>query len=49
MDHEHANRIRDYLTQKKMKYLIDDGFLKVLNGMTTTEEVIRVVTGAETL
>ncbi|AXI09694.1 type II secretion system protein GspE [Oceanobacillus zhaokaii] len=34
--------IRDYAKQMGMPFLIDDGLLKVAQGLTTTEEVLRV-------
>ncbi|RDW21563.1 GspE/PulE family protein [Oceanobacillus chungangensis] len=34
--------IRDYVNRKRMPFLIDDGLLKVAQGLTTTEEVLRV-------
>ncbi|WP_070120824.1 GspE/PulE family protein [Bacillus marinisedimentorum] len=42
MDGESMGNIRDYATNQKMIYLIDDGLLKVKEGVTTTEEVLRV-------
>lgn len=41
-----ANRaeIRQYLRDQGMKYLIDDGLMKVKEGLTTTEEILRVAT-----
>ncbi|MEG6573951.1 MAG: type II secretion system protein GspE [Caldibacillus debilis] len=36
--------IRQYLREKGMKFLIDDGLMKVKEGLTTTEEVLRTVT-----
>ena len=37
-----ASRVRDYAKQSGMKFLVDDGLLKVQAGLTTTEEVLRV-------
>mgnify|MGYP001171389129 CR=1 FL=1 len=37
-----AGEIRRYVQEKGMKFLIDDGLLKVRDGITTTEEVLRV-------
>ena len=34
--------IRDLVREKGMKFLVDDGLLKVQKGLTTTEEVLRV-------
>lgn len=34
--------IRRYVQEKNMKFLLDDGLLKVKKGLTTTEEVLRV-------
>ncbi len=42
MDGEAMSKLRDYATSQKMIYLIDDGLLKVKEGLTTTEEVLRV-------
>lgn len=39
-----ANVIRDYMKEQKFNTLIEDGLLKVLDGVTTTEEVLRVAT-----
>ncbi|MEK4285232.1 MULTISPECIES: GspE/PulE family protein [Ureibacillus] len=36
--------IMDYMKQEGYRTLLGDGFLKVLNGLTTTEEVLRVAT-----
>lgn len=36
--------IRDYLKQQGYRTLLEDGLLKVLEGVTTTEEVLRVAT-----
>ncbi|KGR79647.1 GspE/PulE family protein [Ureibacillus manganicus] len=36
--------IRDYMTEKGLPSLVKDGLLKVLDGVTTTEEVLRVAT-----
>ncbi|WP_339214312.1 ATPase, T2SS/T4P/T4SS family [Ornithinibacillus sp. FSL M8-0202] len=35
--------ILSYVRKKEMKFLLDDGLLKVSQGLTTTEEVLRVV------
>lgn len=39
-----ASEIRNYVKEKGMLFLIDDGLLKVKEGLTTTEEVLRVST-----
>lgn len=39
-----ASSIRDYMKEQKFNTLIEDGLLKVLDGVTTTEEVLRVAT-----
>ena len=36
--------IRDYMKEEGYYTLLEDGFLKVLDGLTTTEEVLRVAT-----
>lgn len=36
--------IMDYMKREGYRTLLGDGFLKVLNGLTTTEEVLRVAT-----
>lgn len=42
MESVSASRIRDYAKESDMKFLVDDGLLKVQAGLTTTEEVLRV-------
>ncbi|WP_138415509.1 GspE/PulE family protein [Aquibacillus sediminis] len=42
MNNNSTNDIQDYLKQEGMKFLIDDGLLKVELGLTTIEEVLRV-------
>ncbi|HEY4602280.1 MAG TPA: type II secretion system ATPase GspE [Cerasibacillus sp.] len=42
MESVSASRIRDYAKESGMKFLVDDGLLKVQAGLTTTEEVLRV-------
>jgi type IV pilus assembly protein PilB len=37
-----GNMLRDYMKQKGYNTLLQDGLLKVLSGITTTEEVLRV-------
>lgn len=39
-----SNDIRDYMQQSGYNTLLQDGLLKVLQGITTTEEVLRVAT-----
>jgi type IV pilus assembly protein PilB len=39
-----SNEIRDYMQQEGYYTLLQDGLLKVLDGVTTTEEVLRVAT-----
>lgn len=39
-----ASVIRDYMNEQGFNTLIEDGLLKVLDGVTTTEEVLRVAT-----
>lgn len=39
-----GNDIRDYMQQSGYNTLLQDGLLKVLQGITTTEEVLRVAT-----
>ena len=39
-----GNVLRDYMKQKGYNTLLQDGLLKVLSGITTTEEVLRVAT-----
>lgn len=39
-----ANKIRQYVKKEGMLFLIDDGLQKVAEGLTTTEEVLRVAT-----
>ncbi|WAA12844.1 GspE/PulE family protein [Fervidibacillus halotolerans] len=37
-----TTEIRDYVRKIRMKFLIDDGLMKVKQGLTTTEEILRV-------
>jgi len=37
-----TTEIRDYVREKGMEFLIDDGLKKVKEGVTTTEEILRV-------
>ena len=39
-----ASKIRDYVKNEGMLFLLDDGLNKVQQGLTTTEEVLRVAT-----
>lgn len=42
MESASAAKIRNYVREKGMLFLLDDGLLKVKQGITTTEEVLRV-------
>lgn len=42
MESASSNQIREYVRHSGMKFLIDDGLMKVKEGLTTTEEVLRV-------
>lgn len=42
MNAESAFKIRQYVQESGMKFLLADGLLKVAEGLTTTEEVLRV-------
>lgn len=42
MNGESFTKLRDYAIRNKTVFLIDDGLLKVKQGITTTEEVLRV-------
>ncbi|WP_416151363.1 GspE/PulE family protein [Salipaludibacillus sp. HK11] len=44
MNEKSSQEIRDYALEKGMAFLVDDGLQKVIHGLTTTEEVLRVVT-----
>ncbi len=37
-----ASKIREYVKEKGMHFLIDDGLMKVTKGYTSVEEVLRV-------
>ena len=39
---EPLSKLREIAIKNKMIFLIDDGLLKVKQGLTTTEEVLRV-------
>ncbi|WNF35926.1 ATPase, T2SS/T4P/T4SS family [Bacillaceae bacterium IKA-2] len=43
MNNRQINEIRDYAMKAGTIFLIDDGLLKVKQGLTTTEEILRVV------
>lgn len=43
-NNEPMNKIQEYAVKKGTIFLIDDGLLKVKQGLTTTEEVLRVAT-----
>lgn len=42
MNHEPTSKIREHMIKQRMIFLIDDGLLKVKQGLTTTEEILRV-------
>src|SRR5690625_1424497 len=42
MESASANRIREYVKNEGMLFLLNDGLIKVKEGITTTEEVLRV-------
>jgi type IV pilus assembly protein PilB len=42
MNNQSMTAIRDYAMRQGMIFLIDDGLLKVKQGLTTVEEVLRV-------
>lgn len=42
MNHEPVSNIREHAIKKRMIFLVDDGLLKVKQGLTTTEEILRV-------
>ena len=42
MNGEPLSKLREYAIQNKTIFLLDDGLLKVKQGLTTTEEVLRV-------
>ena len=39
-----ATEIRDYMKEQGYYTLLQDGLVKILEGVTTTEEVLRVAT-----
>jgi type IV pilus assembly protein PilB len=42
LNNEPFSKLREHAVRNKTIFLIDDGLLKVKQGMTTTEEVLRV-------
>ena len=42
MNEETVTKLREIAVKNKAIFLIDDGLLKVKQGLTTTEEVLRV-------
>jgi type IV pilus assembly protein PilB len=42
LNQEPHSRVREYLQEKDMLFLMDDGFTKVIKGETTMEEIYRV-------
>ncbi|WP_280769785.1 GspE/PulE family protein [Salipaludibacillus daqingensis] len=44
MNEKSSQDIRDYVLENGMTFLVDDGLQKVIDGWTTTEEVLRVAT-----
>lgn len=44
MESASANKIHNYVKENGQLFLLDDGLLKVKEGLTTTEEVLRVAT-----
>ncbi len=44
MNEKTGSEIRDYAHSMGMNFLIDDGLYKIKQGITTTEEVLRVAT-----
>ena len=44
MNGESFQRLKELAKKNKTIFLIDDGLLKVKQGLTTTEEVLRVAT-----
>nr|WP_106784521.1 ATPase, T2SS/T4P/T4SS family [Lysinibacillus timonensis] len=44
LQRSNISAIRDYMRQQQYPSLLDDGLQKVLDGVTTTEEVLRVAT-----
>lgn len=44
MNQSNMSEIKAYLKDNQMRFLLDDGLLKVKNGLTTIDEVLRVAT-----
>ncbi|WP_196237882.1 GspE/PulE family protein [Calidifontibacillus erzurumensis] len=42
MDHEPNSKIREQAIRNQMIFLLDDGLLKVKQGLTTTEEILKI-------
>ena len=42
MNNESFSKLRELAIKNKTIFLIDDGLLKVKQGLTTTEEILRV-------
>lgn len=42
MNHEPSSKIREQAIRNKMVFLLDDGLLKVKQGLTTTEEILKI-------
>lgn len=42
MNHEPSSKIREQALRNKMVFLLDDGLLKVKQGLTTTEEILKI-------
>ena len=42
MNNKSINQLHDYAIKQNTIFLLDDGLLKVKQGLTTTEEVLRV-------
>ncbi|KEF39454.1 type II secretory pathway, ATPase PulE/Tfp pilus assembly pathway, ATPase PilB [Schinkia azotoformans MEV2011] len=42
MNHEPMSKIREQAIRNKMIFLLDDGLLKVKQGLTTTEEILKI-------
>jgi type IV pilus assembly protein PilB len=42
MNNTSTSYLQNFVREKGLKFLIDDGLLKVKEGLTTTEEILRV-------
>jgi type IV pilus assembly protein PilB len=42
MNHEPSSKIREQAIRNKMVFILDDGLLKVKQGLTTTEEILKI-------